>query len=132
DVVRAVPDAVLHVVGDGDDRPRLEQLAAARGLDGSVRFLGRVDDETLEREYERCTTFVMPSRDEGFGFVFVEAMRAGRACVGSRGAASEVIVDGETGLLVDPANTAHLLQAVVQILRDRAGADAMGARGRAR
>ena len=132
DVVRAVPDAVLHVVGDGDDRPRLEQLAAARGLDGSVRFLGRVDDETLEREYERCTTFVMPSRDEGFGFVFVEAMRAGRACIASRGAAAEIIDDGVSGLVVDPADRDRLTRSVVRLLGNPAEADRMGARGRTR
>jgi glycosyltransferase involved in cell wall biosynthesis len=74
----------------------------------------------------------MPSRDEGFGFVFVEAMRAARACIGSRGAASEIIADGETGLLVDPDDRAQLLQSVVRVLRDRPAADAMGARGRVR
>jgi glycosyltransferase involved in cell wall biosynthesis len=131
-VVEAVPGATLRIVGDGDDRARLEQKAVALGLSGHVTFVGPVGEETLHREYARCTAFVMPSRDEGFGFVFVEAMRAARACVGSRGAASEVIADGDTGVLVDPGQPAQLLQAVVQVLRDRAAADAMGARGRAR
>jgi glycosyltransferase involved in cell wall biosynthesis len=74
----------------------------------------------------------MPSRDEGFGFVFVEAMRAARACVGSRGAAAEIIADGETGLLVEPGDRAHLLDRVVRVLRDRPATAAMGARGRTR
>jgi phosphatidylinositol alpha-1,6-mannosyltransferase len=132
DVAAAVPGAVLRIVGDGDDRPRLEQKAAALGLDAGVSFLGRLDDEALEREYQRCTAFVMPSRDEGFGFVFVEAMRAARACVGSRGAATEIIADEETGLLVDPGDRAQLTQSIVRVLRDRAAARAMGARGRVR
>jgi glycosyltransferase involved in cell wall biosynthesis len=97
-----------------------------------VTFLGRVDDEVLQREYQRCTAFVMPSRDEGFGFVFVEAMRAARACVGGHGAAAEIITDGETGLLVEPDSRTQLLQAVVRLLGDRPATAAMGECGRAR
>lgn len=74
----------------------------------------------------------MPSRDEGFGFVFAEAMRAGRPCVGARGAAGEIIVDGDTGWLVAADDPAQLRDAVVRTLSDRAAADAMGARGRVR
>lgn len=132
DVVSAVPRAVLRIVGDGDDRPRLEQKAATLGLGDHVLFLGRLDDDALEREYERCGGFVMPSRDEGFGFVFVEAMRAARPCIGARGAAEEIIVHGETGWLVDAGDNAQLLTAIVRMLRDRIDADAMGVRGRAR
>jgi phosphatidyl-myo-inositol dimannoside synthase len=132
DVAGAVPGAVLRIVGDGDDRLRLEQKAASLNLRDQVVFLGRLDDEALLREYGRCTAFVMPSRDEGFGFVFVEAMRAARACVGSRGAAAEIIADGETGWLVEPGDRAQLLHVVVRTLSDRAATEAMGARGRVR
>jgi phosphatidylinositol alpha-1,6-mannosyltransferase len=132
DVTLAVPEASLRIVGDGDDRARLERKAASLALGERVTFLGRLDEEALQREYQRCTAFVMPSRDEGFGFVFVEAMRAARACVGSRGAASEIIADGETGLLVEPGDQAQLLDRVVRVLRDRPATLAMGARGRAR
>jgi phosphatidyl-myo-inositol dimannoside synthase len=132
DVVAAVPDACLRIAGDGNDRARLEQKAAALGLGDRVVFLGSLDEAALRREYARCTAFVMPSRDEGFGFVFVEAMRAARACVGSRGAASEIILDGDTGWLVDPGDPVQLREAVVRLLRDRADAAVMGARGRLR
>ena len=132
DVASAVPGATLRIVGDGDDRSRLEQKAASLDLSREVVFLGRVDEEALHREYERCTAFVMPSRDEGFGFVFVEAMRAARACVGSRGAADEIISDGDTGLLVEPGSRAQLFESVVRMLSDRETAEGMGARGRVR
>ena len=132
EVGAAVPGASLRIVGDGDDRARLEDKAASLMLDGRVTFLGRLDEDALQREYQRCTAFVMPSRDEGFGFVFVEAMRAARACVGSHGAAAEIIADGETGLLVEPDNRTQLLQAVVRLLGDRPAAVAMGECGRAR
>jgi glycosyltransferase involved in cell wall biosynthesis len=127
-----VPGAVLRIVGDGDDRPRLEERAAALNLGRQIVFAGRLDDEALRREYANCTAFVMPSRDEGFGFVFVEAMRAGRPCVGARGAADEIIADGDTGWLVTAGDPAQLRDAVVRMLRDRAAADTMGARGRVR
>jgi phosphatidylinositol alpha-1,6-mannosyltransferase len=132
EVAAAVPGAALRIVGDGDDRPRLEERAAALKLGRQIVFAGRLDDEALRREYANCTAFVMPSRDEGFGFVFVEAMRAGRPCVGARGAADEIIADGDTGWLVTAGDPAQLRDAVVRMLRDRAAADTMGARGRLR
>ena len=132
EVAAAVPGALLRIVGEGTDRMRLEQKAAALGLEGKILFLGRLDEMSLRREYATCRVFAMPSRDEGFGFVFVEAMRASRPCVGARGAASEIIADGETGFVVPPGDSDQLRERIVQLLRDPAGADAMGARGRAR
>ena len=133
DVVAAVPGASLRIVGDGDDRARLERKAASLALGDRV-IVSRPARRRGARSAstQRCTAFVMPSRDEGFGFVFVEAMRAARACVGSLGAAAEIIADGETGLLVEPDDRTQLLQAVVRLLRDRPATAAMGARGRAR
>jgi phosphatidyl-myo-inositol dimannoside synthase len=132
EIAAAVPGAVLRIVGDGDDRPRLQRKAAALGLGHQVLFVGGIDEDSLRREYAACRAFVMPSRDEGFGFVFVEAMRAGRACIGAHGAAGEIIVDGDTGRLVPSGDAARLRDAVVQLLREPAAAEAMGARGRAR
>lgn len=132
DVTVDVPDAVLRVVGDGDDRPRLERKAASMNLGTRIEFLGRISDGQLAREYQRCTAVVLPSRGEGFGLVFLEAMRAARGCIGGRGSASEIIVDGETGFVVDPRDHAHLRQLLVRMLLDRTGAAAMGVCGRAR
>lgn len=131
-VMAAVPGATLRIVGDGDDRPRLEMKVRAMGLDRRVVFVGGIDDDALQREYGRATVFVMPSPREGFGLVFLEAMRAARACVGCRGAASEIIADGDTGWLVEPGDRAQLTDRIVRTLGDRGAADAMGARGRAR
>ena len=131
-VLAEVPDAVLRVVGEGDDRPRLEQKAVSMGLGAHVVFAGAIDDETLQREYQRATVFTMPSPREGFGLVFLEAMRAARTCIGCRGAASEIIDDGTTGWIVEPGDRAQLTATVVRTLRDRSESAAMGARGRAR
>jgi glycosyltransferase involved in cell wall biosynthesis len=131
-VLAAVPDAVLRIVGDGDDRPRLEQKAATTGLGAHVVFAGGIDDDALQREYQRATVFTMPSSSEGFGLVFLEAMRAARSCIGCRGAASEIIDDGQTGWIVEPGDRQRLTECVIRTLRDRSESAAMGARGRVR
>ena len=126
------PDAVLAVAGDGDDRPRLEARAAALGLANAVRFLGRVDDRQLDELYRSCRLFVMPSRDEGFGLVFVEAMRAGKPCIGGRGAASEIIEHGVTGLIVGPDSRHELSAALERLYSEPDTCDQFGAAGRER
>jgi phosphatidylinositol alpha-1,6-mannosyltransferase len=125
-----VPGARLVIAGDGDDRARLEAKAASLG--GLVNFLGRASDETLATLYRQCTFFVMPSRDEGFGLVFLEAMRAGKACIGAVGAAAEIIEDGVTGLVVDPGDPEQVLKAVVRLFREPETRERMGQAGAAR
>jgi len=132
DVVRAVPDALLCVVGDGTDRQRLERHARDRGLDGQVKFLGRVGDDVLAALYRDCAFYVMPSRGEGFGLVFVEAMRAGKPCIAGVGAASEIIEHGLTGLLVDPRSSTEVLAAIVRLFQEPETRHAMGRAAEAR
>jgi glycosyltransferase involved in cell wall biosynthesis len=74
----------------------------------------------------------MPSTEEGFGLVFLEAMRAGRACVGATGSASELIEDGTSGYLVDPADPESVLKSLLRLFQDPALARRMGEAGRAR
>jgi phosphatidylinositol alpha-1,6-mannosyltransferase len=132
--VRArVPAASLVIVGDGDDRQRLEQLARARGLDGAVEFRGFVTREALDDEYSRASLFAMPSRGEGFGLVYLEAMAHGLACVGSTAdAAAEVIVPGQTGVLADPADAESLSRHLIDLLSHPDVLRTMGDAGRAR
>jgi phosphatidylinositol alpha-1,6-mannosyltransferase len=97
----ALGDAELWVVGDGDDRGRLEAKAVSLGLGDSVSFLGRISDQEVADRYRRAQIFAMPSRQEGFGLVYAEAMWHGTPCLGSTAdAASEVVTDGQTGRLV--------------------------------
>ncbi len=119
-VVARHPEAVLVVAGDGDDRPRLEALARELGVGRSVNFVGAVSDKALATLYEQCRFFVMPSRDEGFGLVFLEAMRAGKACIGGAGAAAEIIEHGVTGFVVNPSSQADI-EVAVQLLYDDPG-----------
>jgi phosphatidylinositol alpha-1,6-mannosyltransferase len=123
----------LVIAGDGDDRPRLEALAHTLGVAGQVLFTGFVSEATLAELYDRAAVFVMPSRGEGFGLVYLEAMRAGRPCVAARAsAAAEIVADGETGLLVDPLDPDAIAGALSRLLAAPELARAMGEAGRRR
>jgi|GEM_PF-246932 len=123
----------LVVAGDGDDRPRLEALAATLGIAGQVLFTGFVTEATLAEIYARAAVLVMPSRGEGFGLVYLEAMRAARPCIAARnGAATEIVVDGETGLLVDPLDPGEIAAAIGRLLGFPELARRLGQAGRRR
>ncbi len=118
EVRRHVPDVVYEVVGDGDDRPRLEALARQEGVADAVRFLGRLDADALAAAYARCSLFVMPSEKEGFGIVFLEAAFFGKPSIGGRhGGTPEVIEDGVTGQLVERGDVDALAAQIVQVVR---------------
>ena len=120
------PRAVLVVLGEGPERARLEALAGE-----GVYLPGRVGD--VAAWYRRAEVLVHPARWEGFGLALLEAMLAGKPVVATRvSAAPEIVVDGETGLLVPPDDAAALADAVVSLLADAARATAMGEAGLAR
>lgn len=121
EVRRRVPAARLWIVGDGDDRTRLEAKARDAGLGESVEFLGRIDDRALARLYRRAAVFAMPSRQEGFGLVYAEAMWHGLPCIGSTADAAPEVIDAErTGRLVPYADPAALATALADLLADPA------------
>jgi phosphatidylinositol alpha-1,6-mannosyltransferase len=133
DIVAHVPDAVLVCVGEGDDVARLREKAQAIGVASAVRFPGFVDEATRGAIYRRAALLAMPSRREGFGLVYAEAMAAGLPCVGSvHDAASDVIVDGETGVLVSQDDRPCLVRRIVELLRDEPLRRRMGEAGRRR
>jgi phosphatidylinositol alpha-1,6-mannosyltransferase len=131
-VTAANPDAVLAIAGDGDDRPRLEARVKALGIESAVSFIGKIGDNALAGLYARCRFFVMPSRDEGFGLVFLEAMRAAKPCIGGAGAAAEIIQHGVTGFIVDPGNSPELLAAMLRLYSDPDACAQLGKTGRER
>ncbi len=115
------PRLKLVLVGDGSDRPRLEAVAKQAGAD--VRFLGQVDNNTLNRYYKHCTCFSLTSRQEGFGLVYLEAMRFGRPVLaGSTDAGAEIIPDRVAGRVVDPTNQDQLLEAILDVTGPNAAA----------
>jgi len=132
EATKVCPAGRLVVVGDGDDRARLEKRAKELAVANAVRFLGRVTGEELESLYRDCDFFVMPSSEEGFGLVFLEAMRASRACIAGKGAAEEVVEHGTTGLVVPSHDRTALLAAITRLFRDPELCERMGRAGRER
>jgi phosphatidyl-myo-inositol dimannoside synthase len=119
-VLEKLPTAVLRIVGEGSDRPRLEALARRLGVDERVRFLGAVDDAALKRLYASSDLLALPSIQEGFGLVYLEAMAHGLPSVVAAGTAgSEVVEHGLTGLAVDPDDLRELADAMVHLLTDQ-------------
>jgi phosphatidyl-myo-inositol dimannoside synthase len=131
-IVSAIPEARLVFVGDGDDRPRLEGRIRDEGLATSTHVMGLASRAQLREAYASCRVFAMPSGDEGFGIVFLEAMSAGRPCIGAYGAAEDVIDPGRTGLLVPPRDTPALEAALLRLLADSELCREMGNAGRLR
>jgi phosphatidylinositol alpha-1,6-mannosyltransferase len=130
DVKGVVPGGQLIIVGGGDDVARLQRKAVEAGAGESIIFAGHVSDQTLQQLYRRAALFCMPSTSEGFGLVYLEAMRHRLPCIASPdNAAAEVVADNETGLLVEQAETAQLARAIIELLQNPARRKEMGEAG---
>jgi len=114
------PDVRLRIVGEGPELGRLRALARRLDLADSVQFLGSVEGiRVLQREYASADVFCLPSLQEGFGIVFLEAMAAGLPIVAVRaGATPEVIPHDEVSLLVEPDDDEALAGALDRLLAD--------------
>ena len=133
DVIKAVPDAFYVVVGGGDLQPQLEALAREHSVQDRVIFSGAIPFDQLKGYYARTDVFAMPSRQEGFGLVFAEAMLFSKPTIaGDEGGAPEVVEDGVTGFSVDPDDLDALRGRLIQLLQDEALRARMGAAGRIR
>ncbi|HEV7968245.1 MAG TPA: glycosyltransferase [Candidatus Acidoferrales bacterium] len=132
-VLKVAPDTSLVLVGDGDDRPRLEHLACELGVSERARFLHGLTPEQLLACYANCNVFALPSKGEGFGFVFLEAMACGKPVIGgAHGGIPDIVENGVTGLLVPHGDAERLALALESLLGNPTRAREMGARGRER
>jgi len=119
EVASKIADLKYVVVGAGSDLERHKTLATDLGVAKYVEFAGNVSDERLREYYRHSDIFIMPSAAEGFGFVFLEAMHYAKPVIAANsGATPEVVVDGETGLLVDYGNVEQLGQAITSLCLD--------------
>lgn len=121
------------VVGDGPCRRAWERLRDSLDLGERVTFLGTISRRDLMERYKRAAIFCLPSRQEGFGIVFLEAMACSKPVVAARAAAvPETVVDGETGFLVEPDDPEGLARALAILLSDPDCRRAVGEGGRLR
>ncbi len=113
------PRARLVVIGDGPEHAPLKERVQTLGLVESVNLLGALaDDAEVRAWYGRASVFCLPSEQEGFGIVFLEAMASGLPVVSTTAAAiPEVVPDGEVGLLVPPRDPAALATALLRLLQ---------------
>lgn len=132
-VLKAMHDVFLVLVGGGNDQPRLEQLARDRGIAAHTLFLHGLTAEQLSACYANCDVFALPSRGEGFGLVFLEAMTHSKPVIGgAHGGVPDIVQDGVTGLLVPHGDTDRVAQAIESLLGHPEQARQMGERGKER
>jgi glycosyltransferase involved in cell wall biosynthesis len=127
------PELQLVAVGEGDDREWLEDMAQENGVRMHVHFLSGLSYTQLAACYSACEIFALPSRGEGFGLVYLEAMACGKPVIGgAHGGAPEVIEDGKTGYLVHHGDTVQLATSIETLLANPEMAREMGKRGKER
>jgi phosphatidylinositol alpha-1,6-mannosyltransferase len=137
-LARTWPALRYLIVGNGDERGRLEDLSRSLGVTRHVVFAGEVPADDLPAYYAACDVFVMPNRVdgvdiEGFGIVFLEAASTGRPAIGgASGGVPEAVVDGQTGLLVGGTDSDELAAAIGRLISAPALARRLGEAGRAR
>ena len=139
-ILARVPRARYVIVGAGPLRPYLERLAASLNVAHAVRFVGEVSDAEVDGWYRRCDVFVLAGREsevsggaECYGLVLVEASLRGKPLVGGRaGGIPDAVVEGETGILVDPLDPGDIADAITRLLSEPELAARLGRAGRRR
>ncbi|MEC9344708.1 MAG: glycosyltransferase family 4 protein [Pseudomonadota bacterium] len=128
------PDVQLVFAGSGADAGALADVARSAGMGQRVFLTGQLGVEELQDLYDTCAVYAMPSRQEGFGLTYLEAMNSARPCIACHDdGGADVVVDGETGLLVSqPIQPDDLLVALSTVLGDAGLGRRMGLAGRDR
>ncbi len=133
EVRKAIPSAVLIIVGDGPEKGNLEKYASARLPEGAVLFTGVQEPDVALATYAAADVFVLNSTYEGLSHILIEAMELARPIVATRaGGNTELIEDGETGLLVSVGDSEKLAELIIELCTNRVKADSLGAKARER
>jgi teichuronic acid biosynthesis glycosyltransferase TuaC len=113
------PTLSCHIIGDGPELSRLAALSEQLGISSRVHFLGRQSRRAVAEALQQCTVFALPSRYEGLGCVYLEAMSSEKPVIGCRGQGiEEIIHHGENGCLVEPENVEELSSALSTLLEN--------------
>ena len=115
---QVIPDVHYMIVGKGGDRVRIEQMISDMGLETCVTLAGFVPDESLSDYYNLCDVFAMPSKLEGFGIVYLEAMACGKPVLGGdQDGAVDALDNGRLGALINPDDVPSIASTLVKILK---------------
>jgi phosphatidylinositol alpha-1,6-mannosyltransferase len=138
-IIKKVPNVKYLVCGKGPHKGHLANLVDEFKLNDYVEFLGQVAQEDLLVYYQLCDAFIMPSRQlpngdvEGFGIVFIEANLFGKPVIGGRsGGIPEAVLDGQTGVLVDPFDIKDIADAAIRLLTNKPLSARLGYQGQIR
>ncbi|MFN6559146.1 MAG: glycosyltransferase [Nostoc sp. ChiSLP01] len=113
-----IPDVRFILAGKGDDLPRIKALISSLNLEDSITIAGFVPDEELCAHYNLCDVFAMPSKGEGFGIVYLEALACGKPVLaGNQDGSVDPLAQGKLGCLVDPDNVEEIADNLIQILQ---------------
>lgn len=114
----AIPGVHYVIAGKGDGRPQIEALIERLGLQNCVTLAGFIPQSELCGHYNLCDVFAMPSKGEGFGIVYLEALACGKPVLaGNQDGSVDPLAQGELGCLVDPDDQASIAQSLIQILQ---------------
>jgi glycosyltransferase involved in cell wall biosynthesis len=114
-----LPDVHYLIVGQGDDRPRLEELIRRQNLTDCVTLAGFISDAELADYYNLCDVFAMPSILEGFGIVYLEALACGKPVVAGLDGGLDALDQGRLGVNLDPEDIPQLASCLTAILQRR-------------
>ena len=143
-VKRKNPNIKYIIVGDGEDIGRLKEIVRSERLSDTVSFVGKFSGKQLSKYYNLCDAFILNSRNclkkskvctkigsvEGFGVVFIEAAACKKPSIGGNsGGIPDAVIDGETGILVNPINIKDISNAIIKLLSDNKLARKMGENG---
>jgi len=118
ELLREIPSIKYIVVGSGSDMLDIKKRITKNHLEDSVILTGYVPDNELVDYYNLCDVFVMPSKGEGFGIVFLEAIACGKPVVaGNKDGARDALLNGEAGVLVAPDNNDEIKAAIINVLK---------------
>lgn len=124
------PQMTLEIVGQGGQRDELASLCRELGVEDCVSFTGQVPNQTVFEKMQQASYFVMPSKPEGFGIVYLEAMSCRCVTIGTEGEGiADVIVSGENGFLVSADDTEAIAEGIASCIEDPDKAAAMAQRG---
>ena len=133
-IIKEIPTIHLDIVGDGNEKHRLEILTKELNLEKSVAFIGFVSHSEVEKYYKKANIVIVPSIwPEPFGLIGPEAMSVGRPVIGTKvGGIPEWLEDGRTGFLVEPKNSKDIANKIIKLFENQKLLKMMGERARIR
>lgn len=118
EIRRQIPNVHYILVGQGSDRSRIQQLITQLNLQDCVTLAGFVPDQEICDYYNLCDVFAMPSKGEGFGIVYLEALACGKPTLGgNQDGAIDALCHGELGALVNPDDLGEIAETLIHILQ---------------